>query len=39
VDAQVPLVMAQWNDSLDGDYLWSNGNVGEALPDVMTPAT
>ena len=29
----------QWNDSLDGDYLWSNGNVGEALPDVMTPAT
>jgi len=37
--AQLPLVMAQWNDSLDGDYLWSNGNVGEALPDVMTPAT
>ncbi len=29
----------QWNDSLDGDYLWSNGNLGEALPDVMTPAT
>ena len=29
----------QWNDSLDGDYLWGNGNVGEALPDVMTPAT
>ncbi|MBV9794483.1 MAG: pyruvate, phosphate dikinase [Actinobacteria bacterium] len=29
----------QWNDSLDGDYLWTNGNVGEALPDVMTPAT
>jgi len=29
----------QWNDSLAGDYLWSNGNVGEALPDVMTPAT
>jgi rifampicin phosphotransferase len=28
-----------WNDSLDGDYLWSNGNLGEALPDVMTPAT
>ncbi|HEX6444415.1 MAG TPA: PEP/pyruvate-binding domain-containing protein [Streptosporangiales bacterium] len=26
-----------WNDSLDGDYLWSNGNVGEAIPDVMTP--
>src|ERR1700733_10222321 len=29
----------QWNDSLDGDYLWSNGNLGEALPDVTTPAT
>ncbi len=29
----------QWNDSLHGDYLWTNGNLGEALPDVMTPAT
>jgi phosphohistidine swiveling domain-containing protein len=29
----------QWNDSLAGDYLWSNGNLGEAIPDVMTPAT
>ena len=29
----------QWNDSLSGDYLWTNGNFGEALPDVMTPAT
>ena len=29
----------RWNDSLAGDYLWSNGNLGEALPDVMTPAT
>jgi rifampicin phosphotransferase len=29
----------EWNDSLGGDYLWSNGNFGEALPDVMTPAT
>src|SRR5271155_1719616 len=29
----------QWNDSLDGDYLWSNGNLGEAFPDVMMPAT
>ena len=29
----------QWNDTLAGDYLWSNGNLGEALPDVMTPAT
>jgi rifampicin phosphotransferase len=29
----------QWNDSLAGEYLWTNGNLGEALPDVMTPAT
>ncbi|MET8157574.1 PEP/pyruvate-binding domain-containing protein [Sphaerisporangium sp. NPDC005289] len=28
-----------WNDSLSGDYLWSNGNLGEAIPDVMTPST
>ncbi|KAB8141180.1 pyruvate, phosphate dikinase [Chloroflexia bacterium SDU3-3] len=28
-----------WNDSLAIDALWSNGNVGEAVPDVMTPAT
>ncbi|MFC4531260.1 PEP/pyruvate-binding domain-containing protein [Sphaerisporangium dianthi] len=28
-----------WNDSLGGDYLWSNGNLGEAIPDVMTPST
>ena len=24
---------------MTGDYLWTNGNLGEALPDVMTPAT
>jgi rifampicin phosphotransferase len=29
----------RWNDSLDGDYLWTSGNLGEAIPDVMTPAT
>jgi pyruvate,water dikinase len=29
----------QWNDSLVGEYLWSSGNVAEAVPDVMTPAT
>ena len=29
----------RWNDSLGGDYLWSNGNLGEAIPAVMTPAT
>jgi phosphohistidine swiveling domain-containing protein len=27
------------NDSLTGDYLWTNANVGEAVPDVMTPCT
>ncbi|SDS90663.1 PEP/pyruvate-binding domain-containing protein [Actinopolymorpha singaporensis] len=29
----------QWNDSLRGDYLWTSGNLGEAIPDVMTPCT
>ncbi|WP_449061921.1 PEP/pyruvate-binding domain-containing protein [Planomonospora algeriensis] len=28
-----------WNDSLKGDYLWTNGNLGEAIPSVMTPCT
>jgi pyruvate,water dikinase len=28
-----------WNDSLAGDYLWTNANLGEAIPDVMTPCT
>jgi phosphohistidine swiveling domain-containing protein len=27
------------NDSLTGDYLWSNTNLSEAVPDVMTPLT
>ena len=25
------------NDSLDGDFLWTNTNVGEAMSDVFTP--
>ncbi len=29
----------EWNDSLAGDYLWTNANYGEAVPDVMTPCT
>jgi pyruvate,water dikinase len=29
----------EWNDSLSGDYLWTNSNFGEAVPDVMTPLT
>lgn len=27
------------NDSLTGNYLWSNVNFGEAIPQVMTPIT
>ncbi len=32
-------VTGEWNDSLKGDYCWSNVNFGEAAPDVMTPST
>lgn len=28
-----------WNDSRRGDFLWTSGNLGEAVPDVMTPCT
>ena len=28
-----------WNDTLTGEFLWSNVNVSEAVPDVMTPST
>lgn len=28
-----------WNDSLQVQCLWTRGNVGEAIPDVMSPAT
>ncbi|MCI1578163.1 MAG: PEP-utilizing enzyme [Clostridium beijerinckii] len=27
----------EWNDTLDGDFLWTNTNVGEAMSDVFTP--
>jgi phosphohistidine swiveling domain-containing protein len=27
----------EWNDSLSGDFVWSNVNVGEVVPNVMTP--
>ncbi len=30
-------VTGEWNDSMTGDYLWSNVNFGEAIPQVMTP--
>jgi pyruvate,water dikinase len=29
----------EWNDSLLADFLWSNVNTNEALPDVMTPSS
>lgn len=31
--------LEDWNDTVKGDYLWTNGNLGEAIPDVMTPIT
>ncbi len=27
----------EWNDTLTGDYLWSNVNFGEAVTEAMTP--
>ena len=32
-------ITGEWNDSLSGEFLWSNVNVSEAVPDVMTPST
>lgn len=32
-------VVETWDDSTSGDYLWSAGNVREAIPGVMTPCT
>ena len=29
----------EWNDSLTGDFIWTNTNIGEAFSDVMTPFT
>lgn len=29
----------EWNDSLTGDYLWGNTNIGETMSDVLTPFT
>lgn len=29
----------EWNDSLVGDFLWTNANFAEAISDVMTPCT
>jgi phosphohistidine swiveling domain-containing protein len=30
-------VSGEFNDSLNGDFLWSNVNFGEAVPEAMTP--
>ena len=38
LQAHVPAT-GEWNDSMLGDFLWTNGNMGEAFPDVMTPFT
>ena len=29
----------EWNDSLTGDFIWGNANIGEALSCVVTPFT
>ena len=29
----------EWNDSLTGDFIWSNTNIGEAFSGVMTSYT
>ncbi len=29
----------EWNDSLTGNYLWANTNIGETLSGVLTPFT
>lgn len=29
----------EWNNSLSGNYFWSNVNFGEAVTDIMTPLT
>src|SRR4030065_1777088 len=34
-----PTTDSEWNDSLSGDYLWSNTNFGEAFSQAMTPLT
>jgi phosphohistidine swiveling domain-containing protein len=29
----------EWNDSLTGDFVWGNANIGEAMSCIMTPFT
>jgi phosphohistidine swiveling domain-containing protein len=35
----LPVPQEVWNATLAGDYLWTSGNVSEAVPGVMTPVT
>ncbi|MFD5329088.1 PEP/pyruvate-binding domain-containing protein [Streptomyces sp. NPDC127092] len=39
VTAAAPPAPEVWNDSTGVDALWTSANLGEAVPDVMTPAT
>ncbi|CAM3184244.1 PEP/pyruvate-binding domain-containing protein [Stackebrandtia soli] len=36
---RLPDDLEQWNATLDGDFLWTSTNLGEAIPSVMTPIT
>lgn len=36
---KIDTVMGNWNDSTQWNCMWANTNVGEALPEVMTPST
>ncbi|MDY7042437.1 MAG: hypothetical protein SVX38_16405, partial [Chloroflexota bacterium] len=31
--------MTEWNDTLGGDYLWTNMTAGEVFPTTTTPST
>ncbi|MCK5347160.1 MAG: hypothetical protein KAR20_27310, partial [Candidatus Heimdallarchaeota archaeon] len=32
-------INGEWNDSLLGDYVWTNVNSSEATPNVLTSST
>ena len=36
---QISRQSMRWNDSLTLDCLWTRGNAGEAVPDVVTPCS
>jgi phosphoenolpyruvate synthase/pyruvate phosphate dikinase len=37
IETEIETLEDEWNASLNGDYLWSNVNFGEAVSEVMTP--